>query len=731
MKKTLNQSSELELMDAADFVNNSYFDYTMYTIMERAIPCLTDGLKPVHRRLLYSMHQLKLDPSAKFKKSARTVGDTLGKYHPHGDSACYEAMVLMAQPFSTLHPLVDGQGNWGSLDEPKSFAAMRYTEAKLTKYAQLLLDELPLSTVEFTQNFDGSLQEPVMLPAQMPNILINGTSGIAVGMASDIPPHNLDETITHCINYLTTPNMLPEALLETVQGPDLPTGGVIVSPRKQLLDAYRNGKGSVTLRADYRVEGAEIIIESLPFRTPLNRILEEIANQIETKALPQVIKIRDESDQSNPLRIVLVLRSNRVDAQEIMSHLFATTSLQSTLKFNFNVIDAHGKADTLSYYQLIRQWCQFRQEVFERKKRHRLLQIEKRIHILDGLLVAYAHLDRIIKIIREDDEPKISLMSQFSLSDLQAQAILDLRLKQLAKLEEGQLKEEHATLSKEAEAIRVLLASDRRIKTAVIKELEFVKKQHSQPRRTRMDEHALDAQKLSDKPQAGQPITVVLSEQMWIRQASGHSVDVSNLPQKTGDKAKYIVEMDSMTPLILLDTTGRFYAIDPSLLPQGKSTSEPLSKHLSLPLGAEIFWVGSYQPNINLLLCSRKGNAFITPMAPLNTKMRKGKEVWRFAEGDGPMLVENTDAKTHLAALSDDQYLGVIALEEINSSLKSQGIRTLSLPGELLLSDARLCTINESLTLTVSPKQSVKVNKLADFACARSRRGSKLPVKKK
>lgn len=717
-----------EVMDATDFVDQSYYNYSIYTICDRAIPSLADGLKPVHRRIVYAMHQLKLDPTAKYKKSARTVGDTLGKYHPHGDTACYEAMVLMAQPFTALHPLVDGQGNWGSQDDPKSFAAMRYTEAKLTAYSQLLLDEISLNTTDFTPNFDGSLPEPVVLPAQVPNILINGGSGIAVGLASDIVPHNLAETVNQCIRYLTTPSITPEQLLSEVTGPDFPTGGEIISSREQILNAYRTGRGSVALRGTYHIEGNDIVLDSIPYRASVSKVLKQIAEQIENKQLPGVIKIKDESDKDNPLRIVLLLKSNKVDIQEVMAHLFATTDLQSSLTINFNLINLEGKADTLSYYQIIRQWCQFRQETFERKKRHRLDQIEKRLHILAGLLIAYLNLDEVIRVIREEDDPKTALCVRFELTETQAQAILEIKLRQLAKLEEAILRQEQAELQKEADGLRLLLSSDRRIKTAIIKELESINKRFAKPRLSRINPNAFDAQKMSEKPQTAQPVTVVISQQNWVRVASGHEVDSASLPYKTGDKARFVIETDSMNPVILLDTSGRFYALDPTSLPQGKSASEPLSKHLTLAAGADVFWASAHQENANVFLCSTLGNAFITPMKDLNSKVKKGKEVWRFAQGDTPLLADIIGNRTHVAAASSDDYLTVVGLDELNHSPKSQGIRLMSLPGDLILQGISLCTLDEPASFNVN-KRSVQLASPGEYLCARARRGRKFKVK--
>lgn len=717
-----------ESMDAISFIDDSYFNYAMYVINDRSTPSLADGLKPVHRRLVYAMHQLKLTPNEKYKKSARTVGDTLGKYHPHGDTACYEAMVLMAQPFSTLYPLVDGQGNWGSLDEPQSFAAMRYTEAKLTAYAQLLLDELSLNTVEFADNFDGSLKEPIVLPAQVPNVLINGGSGIAVGMASDIVPHNLKETVEQCIRYLQNPSITPEALLQTAMGPDFPTGGVIVSSRESLLNAYRTGRGSVTLRAGYHVEGNEIIIDSIPYRTAVSKILEQVANQIDTKQIPGLVSIRDDTDKDNPLRIALIMRSARIDADEMMAHLFATTDLQTTVKINFNLINLQGKADTLSYYQIIRQWCQFRQETFERKKRHRLTQIEKRLYILSGLLIAYLNIDEVIRIIREEDDPKQVLCTQFNLSEIQAQAILDIRLRQLAKLEEAQLRKEQAELEKEADALRLLLGSDRRIKTAIIKEMEAVVKRFEKPRLSKIEHDAFPAKKFVEKPQAAQPVTLVISEQNWVRVAAGHEVDVTTLPYKTGDKARFVIKTDSATPAILLDTQGRFYALEPAVMPQGKSASEPLSKHLTLPAGADVFWADAYQEDAMIFLCSTLGNAFITPMNALNTKFKKGKEVWRFAKGDTPAFAGTLSTHTHVVAASSDDYLVAVSLDEINHSMKSQGIRLVSLPGDLTVSGVALANIDSPATIYLKDGVAT-IAKLADYVCSRARRGRKFKLR--
>ncbi|HAT25213.1 MAG TPA: DNA topoisomerase IV subunit A, partial [Pantoea septica] len=570
------------------FTENAYLNYSMYVIMDRALPYIGDGLKPVQRRIVYAMSELGLSASAKFKKSARTVGDVLGKYHPHGDSACYEAMVLMAQPFSYRYPLVDGQGNWGAPDDPKSFAAMRYTESRLSKYAEVLLGELGQGTVDFVPNFDGTMQEPKMLPARLPNILLNGTTGIAVGMATDIPPHNLREVAQAAIALIDKPNTSLDALLDIVQGPDYPTEAEIITPRDEIRKIYQTGRGSVRQRAVWKKEDGEVVITALPHQVSGARVLEQIAAQMRNKKLPMVEDLRDESDHENPTRLVIVPRSNRVDLDQVMHHLFATTDLEKSYRVNLNMIGLDSRPSVKNLLEILSEWLVFRRDTVKRRLNHRLERVLRRLHILEGLLVAFLDIDEVIHIIRSEDEPKPVLMSRFGISETQAEAILELKLRHLAKLEEMKIRGEQSELEKERDQIQAILASERKMNTLLKKELQADAAAYGDDRRSPLHERE-EAKALSENELVpSEPVTIVLSQMGWVRSAKGHDIDPSGLSYKAGDSYLAAARGKSNQPVAFIDSTGRSYTLDPTSLPSARGQGEPLTGKLTPPPGAVV-----------------------------------------------------------------------------------------------------------------------------------------------
>ena len=551
----------IEKRSLAEFTEQAYLNYSMYVIMDRALPHIGDGLKPVQRRIVYAMSELGLKATAKYKKSARTVGDVLGKFHPHGDSACYEAMVLMAQPFSYRYPLVDGQGNWGAPDDPKSFAAMRYTESRLAAYSDVLLKEVSQGTVDWVPNFDGTMKEPKVLPARAPNLLLNGTTGIAVGMATDVPPHNLTEVANACIHMLDNPKAKVEDLMEHVQGPDYPTDAEIITPKADIVEMYQKGRGSIRMRAYFEKEDGEIVITALPHQASGSKVLEQIAGQMQAKKLPMVSDLRDESDHENPTRLVIVPRSNRVDTDELMKHLFATTDLEKTYRVNMNMIGLDGRPQVKNLQMFVREWLEYRLETVRRRLQYRLDKVMDRLHILDGLLIAYLNIDEVIHIIRTEDKPKPKLMERFKLSDTQAEAILELKLRHLAKLEEMKIKGEQAELEDEADWLQLTLGSKQRMKTVVKKELQEVVEEHGDERRSPIVERE-DAKALSETDLIPtEPVTVVLSEKGWVRCAKGHDIDAAGMNYRSGDTFLDASQGKSNQYAVFLDSTGRSYSL--------------------------------------------------------------------------------------------------------------------------------------------------------------------------
>ena len=628
------------------FTENAYLNYSMYVIMDRALPFIGDGLKPVQRRIVYAMSELGLSASAKFKKSARTVGDVLGKYHPHGDSACYEAMVLMAQPFSYRYPLVDGQGNWGAPDDPKSFAAMRYTESRLSKYAEVLLGELGQGTVEYQPNFDGTLQEPKMLPARLPNILLNGTTGIAVGMATDIPPHNVREVAAAAVALLEKPDASLDDLLQFVQGPDFPTEAEIITPRDELRRVYEQGRGSVRMRALWKKEDGEVVITALPHQVSGAKVLEQIASQMRAKKLPMIDDLRDESDHENPTRLVLVPRSNRIDLDQVMNHLFATTDLEKSYRINMNMIGLDNRPAVKGLVEILSEWLVFRRDTVRRRLNYRLEKVLKRLHILEGLLIAFLNIDDVIHIIRTEDEPKAELMRRYGLSDTQAEAILELKLRHLARLEEMKIRGEQNDLEKERDQLQALLASERKLSNLLKKEIQSDAELYGDARRSPLHERA-EAKAMSEHDFVpSEPVTIVLSEMGWVRSAKGHDIDPSGLSFKAGDSFRAAARGKSNQPVVFIDSTGRSYALDPITLPSARGQGEPLTGKLTPPPGATIEHVLMAPDEQRLLMASDAGYGFICTFNDLVARNRAGKAMITLpdnAKALAPIMVERDD----------------------------------------------------------------------------------------
>ncbi|MFO8154754.1 MAG: DNA topoisomerase IV subunit A [Pseudomonadota bacterium] len=719
-----------------EFTETAYLNYSMYVILDRALPHISDGLKPVQRRIIYAMSELGLSAASKHKKSARTVGDVLGKYHPHGDTACYEAMVLMAQPFSYRYPLVDGQGNWGTADDPKSFAAMRYTEARLGRFSELLLAEADQGTVDWVANFDGSLNEPERLPARVPHVLLNGTTGIAVGMATDIPPHNLREVVSACIRLLDEPEATLDDLLEHVHGPDYPTEAEVVTPRAELRKLYETGNGSVRMRAVWREEDGNIVVDALPFQVSGPRILEQIAAQMQAKKLPMVADLRDESDHEAPTRFVIEPRSNRVDRQQLMDHLFATTDLEKQYRVNLNVIGLDGRPRVKDLREMIAEWLRFRRGVVRRRLEHRLEKVRDRLHVLEGLLVAYLNIDEVIAIIREEDEPKPVLMERFGLSERQAESILELRLRHLAKLEEMKIRGEKDDLEVERDELEATLGSESRMTTLIRGELTHDAEKFGDDRRSPLVERgasrALDATELV----AAEAITVILSEKGWVRQAKGHEVDPASLAFKAGDGFRDAAMGKSNEPAIFLDSTGRTYSVPTHDLPSARSHGEPLASRVNPPDGATFTGVIMGAPESEWLLATDSGYGFRIPLAEMRSRNRSGKAVLNVPGGAEVLLPArlghpDTD---RIALVTDSGRLLLVPAGEIPRMSRGKGQKLLGIPPkdyqagkERLVGTA---TVREGGGLTIYAGQrhlTLSGDDLAIYTGERGKRGQSLP----
>ena len=722
-------------MPLRTFTEKAYLNYSMYVIMDRALPFIGDGLKPVQRRIVYAMSELGLNAAAKFKKSARTVGDVLGKFHPHGDSACYEAMVLMAQPFSYRYPLVDGQGNWGAPDDPKSFAAMRYTESRLSKISEILLSELGQGTVDFQPNFDGTLEEPQYLPARLPHILLNGTTGIAVGMATDIPPHNINEVADAAVMLLDNPKAGLDDVLNIIQGPDFPTEAEIISPKDDIRKMYETGRGSIKMRATWHKEDGEIIISALPHQSSPSKIIAQIAEQMTAKKLPMVEDIRDEADYENPVRIVLVPRSNRVDTDALMAHLFATTDLEKSYRVNMNMIGLDHKPAVKGLLQVLTEWLTFRRTTVTRRLQHRLDKVLARLHILDGLMIAFLNIDEVIEIIRTEDEPKQVLMARFNLSDEQAEAILNLRLRHLAKLEEHQLQAEKDKLEEERSNLELILGSERRLNTLIKKEIQEDAKKYASPRMSQLVERE-EAKAISESEMTpAEPVTVILSEMGWVRCAKGHDIDPEGLSYKAGDKYLAHAYGKSNQPVIFIDSTGRSYALDPLSLPSARSQGEPLTGKLTLPAGATIEQVIMEPEKQELLMASDAGYGFICKFEDLIARNKAGKALISLPENAKVLKPETLSESTSLlVSLTSAGRMLIFPVRDLPALSKGKGNKIISIPAanakarsELLV---KLFLISEQASLEFHSgkrKITLKPEDLQKFRAERGRKGSQLP----
>jgi topoisomerase IV subunit A len=727
----------VEKRPLATYTEKAYLDYSMYVILDRALPALSDGLKPVQRRIVYAMSELSLSAAAKHKKSARTVGDVIGKFHPHGDAACYEAMVHMAQDFSFRYPLVDGQGNWGSTDDPKSFAAMRYTESRLTRYADLLLDELADGTVDWGPNFDGTMEEPLWLPARLPNLLLNGASGIAVGMATDIPPHNLREIAAACIHLLDDPEATTRALLKHVKGPDLPTGAEIVSSRDELVEFYDKGTGSYRARATWETEketGA-VVITQLPFQVSGSRVQEQIAQQMREKKLPMVEDIRDESDHENPTRLVIEPRSNRVDIEQLMAHLFATTDLERSYRVNINVIALDGRPRVCGLKALLAEWLEFRRRTVRRRLEFRLDKVARRLHILDGMLIAYLNLDEVIRIIRREEEPKPVLIKRFKLSDEQAEAILETKLRHLAKLEEMRIRDEQERLAAERKELEALLASKAKLTKLIRAEIIADAEEYGDARRTRIVERAAAQAIEPTDLLANEPVTLVLSTGGWVRAAKGHDIDPRTLTYKTGDAFQAAARGRSTQAALFIDTTGRAYTLPAHSLPSARGAGEPLSGRLDPPDGARFAGVLIGEPTDQWLLATDAGYGFTVRLAELQSRNRAGKAVINVSGGAmvlPPVPVPGPNAL--VVTVNSEGRMLVFPASEVPELSRGKGNKLFGIPGKKAESRAEMMTCIAAL----APGQSLSVYSgerhmtlgpadLAHYRGERAQRGAVLP----
>ena len=726
----------IEQLPLKTFTEKAYLDYSMYVILDRALPHIGDGLKPVQRRIVYAMSELGLLAAAKHKKSARTVGDVLGKFHPHGDSACYEAMVHLAQSFTCRYPLIDGQGNWGSSDDPKSFAAMRYTEARLAPYAEVLLAELGQGTVDWAPNFDGTLEEPLLLPARLPNVLLNGAAGIAVGMATDIPPHNLDEVAKAAILLLDKPKSTVDELCEIILGPDFPTGAEIITPRAELIEAYKSGHGSVRMRACYEKENDEIIITALPYQTSGGKVLEQIAAQMLAKKLPMVEDLRDESDHENPTRLVIVPRSNRVDTDALMLHLFASTGLERTARINLNMIGLDGKPRIKDLRGILKEWLEFRLETVRLRLQYRLDKVNRRLHLLDGLLIAFLNLDEVIRIVRTEDKPRPVLIKRFDLSEEQADYILDTRLRQLARLEEMKIKGEQQELARERDGLKQTLSSKQRMKTLIKKEIQEDAKKYGDARRSQLIDRA-PAQVLDETALIpSEAVTVVLSKNGWVRVAKGHEIDPAEMTYKSGDEFAMAARGRSNQLTVFIDSTGKTYALPTHSLPTARGQGEPLSGRLKPADGARFVGVMAGDPEQLFLLASDSGYGFTIKLSDMFTRNKSGKSTLSVPRGAGvlpPVPVRSQD-DDWIVAVSTEGYMLVIPLAELPQMSRGKGNKIINIPSARLktreeyVAAIRCIQDGEKLTVFAGKKhKTMKAAEVDEFEGERGRRGRKLP----
>ena len=720
-----------------DYAERAYLDYSMYVVLDRALPFIGDGLKPVQRRIVYAMGQLGLAATAKPRKSALTVGEVLGKYHPHGDSACYEAMVLMTQPFSYRYPLISGQGNFGSQDDPKSFAAMRYTEARLTPFAELLLEELGQGTVDFVANYDGTQQEPSWLPARVPHVLLNGSTGIAVGMATDVPPHNLREIVAACIHLLDNPEASIAELCEHVPGPDFPTSAEIITPRNDLLAMYATGNGSVRARATYTREDANIVITALPYQVSPSKIIEQLAAQMRAKKLPMIEDIRDESDHENAIRVVLIPRSSRIDTDELMPHLFATTDLEKSYRVNLNVIGLDGRPQVKNLKQILVEWLRFRTDTVTRRLQHRLEKVERRLHLLEGLRVAFLNLDEVIRIVRNEEDPKPVLMARFALSSEQTDYILETRLRQLARLEEMKINAERDALEEERAKISVLLNSKARLKTLIKDELREDAKKFGDARRSplvaRAAAQALDEAALV----ASEPVTIVLSAKGWVRAAKGHDIDASALAYREGDSYRASVRGRTTQQVAFIDSSGRSYSTPAHSLPSARGNGEPLSGRFGFAAGTEVDALAIGDSGSRFVIATDHGYGFVTRFDTLLANKKAGKQLIPLDAAThvlAPAAVADP-ARDRIVVVTTAGHLlmfSVAELPELDNGGKGNKLIEIPKPklaaGERVAGIAVVAEARGEVTLYAGQRKlTLKWSDLVDYGGNRAARGSLLP----
>lgn len=726
----------VEQISLKQYTEKAYLDYSMYVILDRALPHLGDGLKPVQRRIIYAMSELGLKASAKHKKSARTVGDVLGKFHPHGDSACYEAMVLMAQPFSYRYPLVDGQGNWGSPDDPKSFAAMRYTEAKLAKFSELLLSELGQGTADWLPNFDGTLNEPAVLPSRVPHVLLNGSTGIAVGMATDIPPHNLNEVAQATVHLLNNPTAGITDLMRFVKAPDYPTDAEIITPEADIRKLYESGKGSLKMRAIYQVEDGDVVITALPHQVSGAKVLEQIAAQMQAKKLPMVVDLRDESDHENPTRLVIVPRSNRVDTDAVMAHLFATTDLEKSYRVNLNMIGTDGRPQVKGLVQILGEWINFRRATVKRRLEYRLEKVTDRLHLLEGLLIAYLNIDEVIDIIRTQDEPKQELISRFGLSERQAEAILELRLRQLAKLEEIKIRGEQDELQDEREKLEHLLGSDSALNQLIEDELSADAEKFGDPRRSplvrREEAKALDETALV----SADPVTIVLSKQGWVRAAKGHDIDAEALNYKSGDGFHLSCKGKSNQQVVFVDSSGRSYSLLAHTLPSARGQGEPLTGRINPPSGATFQGLVIAEEKSRFLMASDAGYGFVVDSADMLASKKAGKALLTVPKGCEVLPPQPVPAgdDARVAVVTTEGRLLVFRLDQLPVLSKGKGNKMIDIPAaksagrEEFVRDLIVMQADDALTIFAGKRHlKLKPSDLDHYLGERGRRGNKLP----
>ena len=733
---TTTMDGDVEQILLTEYTENAYLNYAMYVINDRALPHIGDGLKPVQRRIIYAMSELRLAADAKYAKSARTIGDVIGKFHPHGDAACYEAMVLMAQPFSYRYPLVDGQGNWGSPDDPKSYAAMRYTESKLTRYAEVLLGELKQGTVDWIPNFDGTLSEPVTMPARVPNVLLNGASGIAVGMATDILPHNLNEVVSACIRLLDKPRSTLQDIMEHVKGPDFPTGAEIISPVSEIEQIYETGRGAIRARAVYTVEDGDIVINALPYQVSGTKILEQIAAQMQAKKLPMVVDLRDESDHECPTRIVVVPKSNRVDVAQLMAHLFATTDLERTYRVNFNVIGIDGKPRVRPLVELLSEWLTYRQETVLRRLQFRLDKIMDRLHILEGLMIAYLNIDEVIRIIRTEDKPRQALIAKFKLTDIQADAILDLRLRQLARLEEVKIKGEQDELEAERVDIEKTINSKARLKTLIKKELTADAETYGDKRMSPIVERS-EAQAFKEVDLIStEPVTVVLSEKGWVRAAKGHEINATELSYRSGDSFLAAMPGRSNQDAVFLDSTGRAYTAAAHTLPSARGQGEPLTGRFNPPSGAFFTGLALGDKDAKFVVTSDAGYGFVVKLEDMVTKNKAGKSLMTVPKGgvvNQPVQVFD-EKHEYIAAFSNEGRLLIFPVSDLPNLARGKGVKVMNIPKDRVVDRVEFMPIVRTFTevdalVVHSGKRTLtlKIDELEHYRGERARRGLKLP----